>query len=163
MRIHGPQVLRYLRTLARNEEDANEMFSIFSEHLWKGLPAFRRECAVGTWAHKLAWHAATRFFQDPYRKRARALASVEYSRMAQAVRTTTALHLRTAVKDKMARLRGSLDPAEQTLLALRIDQGMTFEDIAEVMSAEAPALRKRFERLKDKLRKLACDQGLIPR
>ena len=84
------------------------------------------------------------------------------------MRTTTAAHLKSEVKDKLAQLRTSLDPAEQTLLVLRVDREMSWQDIAVVMSAEgetvsAPALRKRFERLTDRIRKLAQDAGLIPR
>jgi RNA polymerase sigma-70 factor (ECF subfamily) len=64
------------------------------------------------------------------------------------------------------RLRESLDPEEQTLLILRVDKGMAWEDVAEVLRADgepvAPAaLRKRFERLKEKLGRLAREQGLI--
>jgi RNA polymerase sigma-70 factor (ECF subfamily) len=167
MRLYGPQILRYLASVARSEADANEIFSMFSEDLWTGLADFRRECSFRTWAYKLAWHAAMRFFKDPYRKRGRPLASAEFSHVVEAVRTTTAAHLRTEVKDRVARLRASLDPAEQTLLVLRIDQRMAWEGIAEVMAesgdpASAATLRKRFERLTEKLRKLAQDEGLIP-
>src|SRR5215831_3733377 len=168
LRLYGQPILGYLHSVARNEADAGEIFSMFCEDLWTGLPQFRRESSFRTWAYKLAWHAAMRFFKDPYRKRAQPLASEEFSRLAQAVRTTTAAHLRTEAKDKIARLRESLDPSEQTLLTLRIDRGMPWQEIAEIMSesGERPAkaaLRKRFERLKEKLRKLAQDEGLIPR
>jgi RNA polymerase sigma-70 factor (ECF subfamily) len=168
LRLYGQPILAYLHSLARNEADAGDMFSVFCEDLWTGLPQFRCESSFRTWAYKLAWHAAMRFFKDPYRKRARALASAEFSQMAEVVRTTTAAHLRTAIKDKMARLRESLDPGEQTLLTLRVDRNMTWQEIAEIMSESGerlaePALRKRFERLKEKLRKLAQHEGLIPR
>jgi RNA polymerase sigma-70 factor (ECF subfamily) len=48
---------------------------------------------------------------------------------------------------------------------LRIDQRLAWEEVAAVMSAdgapiEAGALRKRFERLKARLAKLAQDEGL---
>ena len=168
MRHYGPQILGYLASLTRNPADADEIFSMFGEDLWTGLPGFRRESSFRTWAYKLAWHAAMRFFKDPYRKRGQPLASAQFSRVAEVVRTTTAAHLRTAVKDKMAQLRATLDPAEQTLLVLRVDRGMSWQDIAEIMSdagepVAAAALRKRFERLTEKLRKLTQDEGLIPR
>jgi RNA polymerase sigma-70 factor (ECF subfamily) len=64
------------------------------------------------------------------------------------------------------KLRESLDHEEQTLLILRVDKGMPWEDVAEVMRADGEpatpaALRKRFERLKEKLGRLAREQGLI--
>jgi RNA polymerase sigma-70 factor (ECF subfamily) len=64
------------------------------------------------------------------------------------------------------KVRESLDSEEQTLLILRVDKGMSWEDIPEVMRADGEpatpaALRKRFERLKEKLGRLAREQGLI--
>lgn len=163
---YGPEVLGYLGALLRNGPDANDVFSMFAEDLWRGLPGFRRESSLRTWVYKLAWHAAARFLQDAYRRRGRALLTGELSGIAAAVRTTTAAHLVTDVKDKMERLRASLAPEEQTLLVLRIDRAMSWHEVGAVLAADgAPvdetALRKRFERLKDKLRELARAEGLI--
>ena len=164
---YGPEILGYLTAVVRNPSDASDVFSMFVEDLWRGLPSFRRESSLRTWAYKLAWHAAARFFEDPFRKRGRPLLTGEMSRVAEAVRSTTAVHLRTSVKDDVARLRASLTPDEQTLLVLRIDRGMPWQEVSEVMSergkaADEAAIRKRFERLKDKLRELARAEGLIP-
>lgn len=41
---------------------------------------------------------------------------------AEAVRTRTAEYLRTEVKDRIAKLRDSLDPEDRTLLILRVDR-----------------------------------------
>ena len=159
---YGPEILGYLIAVTRDRADAQEIFSSFAEDLWKGLPGFRRQSSFRTWAYKLAWHAATRFAEDPYRKRGRALATGEASRLAEAVRSATAPHLQTAVKDKLARLRASLAPDEQTLLVLRIDRRLSWQEVCDVMAAEEAALRKRFERLKEKLRRLARAEGLLP-
>jgi RNA polymerase sigma-70 factor (ECF subfamily) len=64
------------------------------------------------------------------------------------------------------KLRESLDVEEVSLLALRIDQKLSWAEIADVAAAdgqpvEAAALMKRFERLKARLAKMAKDQGLI--
>ncbi|MBS1109817.1 MAG: polymerase, sigma-24 subunit, subfamily [Anaeromyxobacteraceae bacterium] len=37
----GPPVLRYLRSLLRDEDDASDAFSIFAENVWRGLPTWR--------------------------------------------------------------------------------------------------------------------------
>ncbi len=68
--------------------------------------------------------------------------------------------------DKFRKLHDSLDSEEQTLLALRLDKDMPWEEIAEVIQADGEptptaALRERFERLMEKLRRLAREQGLI--
>ena len=63
------------------------------------------------------------------------------------------------------RLREALSAEEQTLLFLRLDQQLEWTEVAEVLSAGGPvvepaALRKRYERLKERLAKLAKEQGL---
>jgi RNA polymerase sigma-70 factor, ECF subfamily len=163
IRAYGPSVLRYLRSVLRDEEVAAEVFADFSEHLWKGIGKFRGESSVSTWAYRVAWGAVRRFAGDPYRKRRRFLATGEASQLAEQVRSTTAMHLRTEVKDGIARLRASLSPEEQTLL---VDRKLPWKEIARVMAEgdeapDEPALRKRFERIKARLKKLAEDAGLL--
>lgn len=166
MRGYGPAILGYLAALARDEDRADDVFSQFSEDLWRGLPAFRRDASVRTWVYKLAWHAWLRQERDAFRRHGRPLMSEEVSRLAAVVRSTTALHLKSEAKDAVARLREQLTPAEQSLLVLRIDRGLPWSEVASVMSTpevrlDSATVAKRFQRVKDKLRKLAEDAGLL--
>jgi len=166
LRGYGPQVLGYLTAVLRDEDDAHDVFSQFAEDLWRGLPGFRRESAVRTWAFRLAWHAASRYARDPYRKRHRPILTTEASKIAEQVRSTFSTYAPGGRADKLLKLRESLDTEEQTLLILRVDKAMAWEDVAEVLRADGEpatpaALRKRFERLKEKLGRLAREQGLI--
>lgn len=54
LRGYGPQVLGYLTAVLRDEDDAHDVFSQFAEDLWRGLPGFRRESSIRTWAFRLA-------------------------------------------------------------------------------------------------------------
>ena len=166
LRGFGPQVLGYLTAVLRDEDDAHDVFSQFAEDLWRGLPGFRRESAVRTWAFRLAWHAASRYARDPYRKRHRPILTTEASKIAEQVRSTYSTYAPGGRADKLLKLRESLDTEEQTLLILRVDKGMAWEDVAEVLRADGEpatpaALRKRFERLKEKLGRMAREKGLI--
>jgi RNA polymerase sigma-70 factor (ECF subfamily) len=166
MRAHGPAILGYLAALARDEDRADDVFSQFAEDLWRGLPGFRGEASVRTWVYKLAWHAWLRLERDAFRRRGRAFLSGEMSGLAAEVRSTTALHLKSEAKDAVARLRLQLTPAEQSLLVLRVDRGLSWSEVAAVMSTaeeplDAATLTKRFQRIKEKLRKLAEEAGLL--
>jgi RNA polymerase sigma-70 factor (ECF subfamily) len=89
------------------------------------------------------------------------------------VRTATVAYLRTAVKDRFQQLRDQLAPEDQTLLVLRVDRGLSWLELAEVMLAEtepaseealkteAARLRKRFQIAKERLRVLAEEAGLL--
>ena len=88
-------------------------------------------------------------------------------------RTPTPPHARTAAREGIERLRRSLRPDDQTLLILRIDRGMAWLDIARVLAgpdqsiaeeelrARSAKLRKRFERLKERLRTMAHEERLL--
>lgn len=86
----------------------------------------------------------------------------EVAKLAEKIRSTTAIHLKTEAKDQLSQVRESLEPDDRTLLILRIDRRLAWRDIAAVMhegEADAAALgkiaarlRKRFERLKERLR-----------
>jgi RNA polymerase sigma-70 factor (ECF subfamily) len=167
VRGYGPQILGYLQAVLRSSEDGAEAFSLFCEHLWVGIDSYRRRSTFKAWAYTVAWHAALRVVQDPERKRQRPLATNQAEKLAEEVRSRTAPHLLTANKDRLAELRQALDPAEQTLLILRLDRGLSWSEIGEVLAAEGnetneAALRKRFERIKERLRVLAIARGLLP-
>jgi RNA polymerase sigma-70 factor (ECF subfamily) len=93
-------------------------------------------------------------------------------RVAAQVRTETLDYLKSETKDRFAALRQRLSSEEQGLLVLRINERMSWEEIARVqleepteatVKREAARLRKRFQLVRDKLRKLAKAEGLLAR
>jgi RNA polymerase sigma-70 factor (ECF subfamily) len=158
----GPAVLGYLASL-HPEDDAQDVFSVFAEDLWRGLPGFRRESSLRAWAFRLAWHASARWRRDLWRKRGERLATSAASRLAASI---AASRLPGGRKDALRQLREGLDPEARTLLVFRVDQELEWEEVAAVLSSEgapveAAALRKRFERIKDRLAQQAREQGLL--
>lgn len=166
---YGPEILGYLVATARTETDAADAFSMFCEDVWRGLPRFRFASSLRTWAYTLARHALYRLVRDPERRRPKVSPSEapELAQLAENVRTSTLMHLRTEIKDKVAALREQLDEEDRTILILRVDRKLAWQDIARVLADEditaadatkrSAALRKRFERIKERLRKLAAE------
>jgi RNA polymerase sigma-70 factor (ECF subfamily) len=162
----GPSVLRYLRSLLRDEDDASDAFSVFAENVWRGLAGWRGEGSLKAWCFRLAWNAATNMRNEAWRRKGRRFFTGEASALAEEIRTRS--HVRVErQRQALDRLRETLDVEDASLLALRIDQKLSWAEIAEVASArdgervEAAALMKRFERLKARLARLARDEGLI--
>jgi RNA polymerase sigma-70 factor (ECF subfamily) len=165
LRTYGPKILGYLQSVLRDEADAADAFSVFAEHLWRGLPSWRGQSSLRTWAFKLAWNAALNLKDQAWRRNGRRFRSGEASRLAEEIRTRTGVRAERQ-KRALDELRAELSEEEQTLLVLRIDQQLSWEEIGEVMGTdqgplEPAALRKRFERLKEKLTKLAKARGLV--
>jgi RNA polymerase sigma-70 factor (ECF subfamily) len=147
------------------EEVAYEVFSEFSENLWTALPRFRREASFRTWAYKLAWTAAQDWKRRAARNRVRRLETNEVSKIVEEIRSKTPLHERTDAKDRWKAIKATLSTEDRSLLLLRLEQRLSWREVAEVMGSEGSvsgvaALRKRFERLKIRLRDLAAEHGL---
>lgn len=166
LRGYGVEVLGYLIAQTHDSDLADEVFATTCEDLWRGLPSFRREASARTWLYRVAYNALQRHRKDAFTRRRRPL-SPELAEIAQDVRTRTAPYLRTDAKDAVSELRQSLEPDEQTLLILRIDRGLSWREVGDVMAGDGEplgeaTLAKRFQRVKTKLRRLAEEAGLIP-
>jgi len=164
IRTYGPQILGYLARVLGSQDAAADAFSLFSEQLWKGLPGFQGQSSVRVWAYRVAWSAALRVQSETYRRRRTRLRTSMASRLAAEVLTRGS---GSAPGDQMDELRRQLEPADRALLVLRLDQRLPWEEVAEMLGAdgervEAAALRKRFERLKERLRELARARNLLP-
>jgi RNA polymerase sigma-70 factor (ECF subfamily) len=177
LRELGPSVYHYLISRTRDEDVAAEAFSRFAEDLWRGMKKFRHEVNVRIWVFAIARNSAGQVLRKRNRERARSrdFTSTLANRIANEVRTTTIQYLRTDTKLRFAQLRERLSPDEQAMLVLRINQRLSWDDIArihlsdgtgEVSSAElkreAARLRKQFQLVRQKLRQLAQAEGLIP-
>ncbi len=177
LRTYGPEVQAFLWSLHRDEGDAAEVFAMFAEAIWKAAPTFEGRSSVRTWTYAVARRTSLRYRRDRRRREARfqpfpddpALAEVEAK-----VRTETLTALRTEQRSRLLALRESLPPDEQTLLMLRVDRKLAWNDLVAVMhdeaepppsgdalKREAARLRKRFQTIKEKLREAARQAGLL--
>jgi RNA polymerase sigma-70 factor (ECF subfamily) len=162
LRALGPEILRFLRSVLRNEEDAGDAFSHFAENLWKGLSRFRGESSLRTWAFRIAWNSALTLRSDAWHRHGRRFETGEASQIAEEIRTKTVVRV-ARQRDELEKLRQNLSAEDQSLLALRLDREFSWEEIAEILSAggkpvQAVALMKRFERLKKRLAEMVRDQ-----
>jgi serine/threonine-protein kinase len=170
----GPEVLRYLAGQVADADLANDAFSIFCERLWSALPRFEWRSSVRTWAYVIARRALVdlRRVEGRRRRRINPLTESHLSAVAAQVRTATLPLLRTEGKSALARLRDGLSHEDRMLLILRIDRGMSWEDLARVslesdspdeadVRRESARLRKRFQLVKERLRERARAAGLV--
>jgi len=163
------EVYSFLYARLGSESDAHEVLAQASEDLWRGIEGFEWRCSFRTWLYTLARHAAVRFERTPANQRARRQSLSRVSDAPVRERSRTRPYLRTDVKDRFAALRSTLDPDEQSLLVLRVDRGMSWEDVARVLHDSGDAdlrrhaanLRQRFRQLVLRLRERARDEGLL--
>src|ERR1700754_4925291 len=61
LRALGPEVLGFLSGALGNDDAADEVFSTFSERLWRSLNGFEGRCSLRTWTYVLARRELGRF------------------------------------------------------------------------------------------------------
>lgn len=174
--LYGREILSFVSARLGGFEHGQEAFAMFAEDLWRGMDTFAQRSSVRCWVHILARNAANRYARAPQRRRDRnhplsehpaALAAVDASR------TETRPYHRTELKQRMRALRERLSHDDQLLLALHVERGLPFRELALVVredlgdcelavTREAARLRKRFERLKRALRQMAVAERLLP-
>ena len=161
---YGAEVLGYLHAVASAGIDADDAFSEVCERTWRGLPDFEWRSSFRTWMYAIARNVLrNRVRSSSGRRRVVSLTDApEIAEVAERVRTTTAVYLRTETKTRLQEVRASLDPDDRALLVLRVDRKLGWNEIAMVLcdegddddatvAREAARLRKRFERLKAKV------------
>lgn len=153
---YGSEVCGYLAAVLQDDEQARDVFADTVAELWRELSRFRWEASLRTWIYTLARHRLAAYFTRNRRQRLVSLSRVpEVAELEAVARTTTVPWRRTEVKDAISRLREHLSVDDQTLLILRVDRGMSWRKIAHIMDeTNESALRKRFERIKRRLRNL---------
>jgi RNA polymerase sigma-70 factor (ECF subfamily) len=168
---YGHEVLGFLIAHLRDRDAASEVFSQFTEDLWRGLESFRWECSARVWSYTLARHAASRYLKASRGRRRRQVSLSRVGPLSEIearVRTATLTGARTTGSRGrlVAELRQSLPADDQTLLILRVSRKLGWKEIAQVMvyegkevedavlEKEAVRLRKRYQLAKDKLRRM---------
>jgi len=171
MSTYGDELLAFLRAFEPDDDGAREVFSDLSERLWKGLPGFRWECSFRTYAYLLARRASLHHREMRARRR-QLSGDGDPAEVPSPGRSSTRPWLRTNVKDRFRALWTKLAVEEQQILMLRVDRQMSWSDVARVMDEDCPdkgaelaaraaALRQRFHGIKERLKALAREGGLI--
>jgi RNA polymerase sigma-70 factor, ECF subfamily len=157
---YGAELFGFLVAVSRGH-DPDELFARVCEKLWRQLPGFRWDAAFRTWVYLLARYVLLDVATEGAGAPPQTGISDEARSLAAVARTSTAPHQRTDVKDAFVALREQLDPDDQALLVLRVDRALAWREVAQIMDASEPALRKRFERVKERLEELARAAGLL--
>lgn len=159
----GGELYGYVLGITRDPDVAADAFQTFSLRAWKSLPSYRQEGSLRGWLYTVARNAAYRTLEDTHRRRADAFGTGEQEQLpAKWTRTATAQWQKTSEKNRLWSVIDTFPPEDREVLILRLGRKMTWNQIAEIIEPcddkiqqrrYAATLRKKFERLKKKLRK----------
>jgi RNA polymerase sigma-70 factor, ECF subfamily len=156
---YASEVRSFLRSRTTSRVSMEEVFSVFSEDLWKGLPGVRADGQVRSWIYVVARNALARHLRSKQRWRSRHV-TAELDEL-QAERRSLVTQLGDLAE--LQPLLAAVPAVDRLLLEQRLVLSMPWRDIAlarglrgEVeIAREAARLRKRFQLLLRSLRQRA--------
>lgn len=157
---YGDDIRGFLRARTRDADMAAEVYAMFSEDLWKGLPGFRFQGRARSWLFTIARHALARYMSARARwhARHRPLHPEETCRLADPTCHDA------AVRHRLRQTLRTLSPADHLLVRKRMVLSMDWKAIAreelegaesatpEVIDRESARLRKRYQLLVRRVR-----------
>ncbi len=110
IRGYGPEILGFLGAQHGSDDEADEVFSLWSERVHRGLPDFGWTSSLRTWAYAVARNASHNHVRDRAARgrREQVDPTAEVVAVAQAVRTETPPYLRSRARDTFAAIREAL-------------------------------------------------------
>ncbi|HEX8112623.1 MAG TPA: sigma-70 family RNA polymerase sigma factor [Kofleriaceae bacterium] len=162
LRELGPEVLGFLSGVL-GEADADEVYSAWSERLWRSLKGFEGRCSLRTWTYVLARREISRFRKGMRRHAEGRVPLSQLQDVLAVPKSRTRTTMATAKQQQLTALRDELPIEDRTLLILRVDRKLSFDEIALAFAEnpesvtevdrrrEAARLRKRFQLVKQRL------------
>ena len=156
VRAHQAKILRLCAGVLGNESEAEDAAQDVFFKAYRSLASFRKESAFSTWLYRIA----TNHCRDLLRKRSRQKAEsiekmLEESGAAAEKLLTPSSNSRSAAEsaDLIEQILRQLSPDERLILTLREVQGLSYQEIAQVLRCSLDAVKARLRRARETLDK----------
>jgi len=155
---HYENVYRFLAHLARDPAQAEDLTQETFAAAWQNLGAFEGRSSIGTWLHRIAYGK----FIDARRaatRRALLLKRFGHGQAPQHERGPAEL---AEARDEAGRLHdvlGRLNEAERALLVLHYLQGLSYQEMTEVLGEPAGTVKWRTRQALARLRDLLSEEA----
>ncbi len=144
MARHGPGLARVARAYSRTDTD--DLLQEITLAIWQALPGFRRECSERTFVFRVAHNRAWTFSE---RRRARPTTELDESIPGTGDPETSLAEARR--RDALWEGIRALAPPARMVLTLALE-GLTHEEIGEVLGVSAGSVAVRLSRARAQLR-----------
>jgi RNA polymerase sigma-70 factor (ECF subfamily) len=142
---HHSAIYALCRRLLGSADDAQDATQAAFVHAFRELHRFRGDCSLRTWLYRIAVNEAT----GQLRRRARVRdADPDEDRQ------PAGLDEQIAVRLALERVK----PAHRTVLVLRFWEGLSYEEIGEVLRISLPAVKMRLFRAREEFRRFYEEQ-----
>lgn len=142
-------------------DDASDIAQEVFLAAWRGLPSFRGDSGFATWLYRLTSNAAIDYLRR--QKKQRGDMSLDDEELGlDAVDTGPGPQdaaERTEVRSVVAAGLQELSEGHRQVLVLREIQGLSYEEIADVLEVDLGTVKSRISRARSALRKILLQKG----
>jgi RNA polymerase sigma-70 factor, ECF subfamily len=134
----------------REEEEAADLAQTAFLKAYKGLPGFRREASFKTWLYRIAINLCKNYLRDYGKKRFDSLGEMDPPSTANPLHELIEHERQMLLAQAWAKL-----PERQRLtVALKVQEGMKYREIAEVMGCSVGTIKANFHHACTRLREM---------
>ena len=137
------------RNLCPGPEQAEDVYQEVLLRIFHHLPGFRGDSAFRTWAYRIAYNQCMDLL-----RRQRDDQSFDPDLHEEGREDAYALS-----GDRFERMIAALNPQERTVVTLRLVSELEFQDIADITGDKLSALKMRYQRALEKLRRQSEETG----
>ena len=150
VREHTPRMYRVALRITGSAAEAEDVVQEAWLAAWRSLAGFRQESAVSTWLYRVVTNSAlavlrrrrpTVSLDDPAPQ-----STVDSALLAAAVPGPEGRVVRAEEVSAVLRAVGRLEVSQRVPLVLRELEGLSYEEVAEVLDVNVGALRSRLHR-----------------
>ena len=168
VREYEKNVYNLALRMVGNSEDAADMSQEAFIKAYNSLNSFRGDSKFSVWLYRIVSNVCLDFIRSRKRKQTVSL-SVEDDNgedveldIADDTQLPERLMDKQLTRDAVRRGLASLPPGQRQILLLREIQGLSYDEIAEVLNVEAGTVKSRIFRARKKLSAFLLEDGNIP-
>ncbi|GAA3531755.1 sigma-70 family RNA polymerase sigma factor [Amycolatopsis ultiminotia] len=141
VRRHTPMMFRVALRITGSPAEAEDVVQEAWLSAWRSLPAFRQESRVSTWLYRVVTNGALAQL-----RRHRPTVPLHEAAGETAGTTPERQVVDAEQVDAVLRAIARLDVSQRVPLVLRELEGLSYEEVAEILEVGVPALRSRLRR-----------------
>ena len=161
VRTYENKIYHLALRMCGSSEEASDIAQEAFLAAWRGLPSFRGEANFATWLYRLTSNAAIDYLRR--QKKERGDMSLDDEDLGlDAVDTGPGPQdaaERTEVRTAVAAGLQQLSEGHRQVLVLREIQGLSYEEIADVLEVDLGTVKSRISRARTALRKILLENG----
>jgi RNA polymerase sigma-70 factor (ECF subfamily) len=148
VRMHQRQIYAFLYRLSRNVEDAMELTQSTFVKAWISLGRFRGESSFKTYLYRIAANSWRNTIRDRMRRK-----TVDLENVSLVSDQNPHLDLEASREHGLLwDLVDRLPPRQKEVLVLRIREGLTFEEVAQIMGCTTGSAKASYHHAVKKLK-----------